>query len=686
MTKTPVTVPEEKGPDEENVVVSGEVPPKDPPKVPAKDPSEEPEGLAAIIKPASKESAEETEAGFAFQYRRQMEKQLQAMQGKTEEKARQKAAKARAREELRQKKAARDEARRKERRARAKKLQKEREIRQEVRRKKKLAKKTAEMGGGVVNLHDTTVSTEIHPVAEYSLRDLLGIAPRRELQAAGSEAERKAVQVEAEARMEEARMAAEQIRQVREGRYRNSAFGRQMRRIASFSERHKSLLLTLLGLVMLVCFGMAGVVNYYTAYEYSYNGYPLGYVKSKDEVLQITDLVQTALTEDKNIEVVIDTKDDITFKRVSILDKEVSTDTSDEVLRRLTYMGDVNVKAFGIYINGEKAGSVESKEAAADVLKKIEDKYSSGKKGAVIEKAEILETVDVQESNTDLRSLSNSDEMVDILCTSGNRETVHTVAAGETLDEIAQTYSTSEARILSDNEDVTPEKLTVGSTLLIRQNAPLLTVRITEKRTYKEKIKYEIKEEKTDEMYEDEQEVLQEGKNGSQTITERTVSINGEVDDAQSEVLKKEVTKKPVTKIVRIGTAERPPSVGDGVYIWPLDGGYTLTSRFGSRWGRRHEGIDLGCSTGHTVRAADGGIVIRAGYFGGYGNCVDIDHQNGQTTRYGHLSSIIVKPGDEVYEGMPIAYSGNTGRSTGPHLHFEIHVNGSPQDPLKFLP
>ena len=79
-------------------------------------------------------------------------------------------------------------------------------------------------------------------------------------------------------------------------------------------------------------------------------------------------------------------------------------------------------------------------------------------------------------------------------------------------------------------------------------------------------------------------------------------------------------------------------------------------------------------------------ITVYAGNFGGYGYCVDIDHQNGQMTRYGHLSSILVSVGDEVYEGQHIAESGNTGASTGAHLHFEIHVNGQTHDPLQDLP
>ena len=187
-------------------------------------------------------------------------------------------------------------------------------------------------------------------------------------------------------------------------------------------------------------------------------------------------------------------------------------------------------------------------------------------------------------------------------------------------------------------------------------------------------------------MYEDEEEVQQEGEDGLEELTERTVSVNGEVEKDGVTLLDRKVKKEVVDKIVLVGTAERPPSVGDGVYIWPLAGGYTLTSHFGHRWGRLHAGIDLGTPVGNDVLAADGGIVTRAGYFGGYGYCVDIDHQNGQQTRYGHLSSILVNVGDEVYEGQHIAESGNTGRSTGAHLHFEVHINGTPQNPLNFLP
>ncbi len=123
-----------------------------------------------------------------------------------------------------------------------------------------------------------------------------------------------------------------------------------------------------------------------------------------------------------------------------------------------------------------------------------------------------------------------------------------------------------------------------------------------------------------------------------------------------------------------------PSSAG---FIWPLNG--TLTSPFGWRWGRMHEGIDISVSSGTPVVASAAGTVIAAGWMGGYGNLVLIDHGNGIATAYGHNTSVAVSAGQFVAQGQLIAYSGNTGHSTGPHVHFEVRVNGSPVDPLGYL-
>ena len=117
--------------------------------------------------------------------------------------------------------------------------------------------------------------------------------------------------------------------------------------------------------------------------------------------------------------------------------------------------------------------------------------------------------------------------------------------------------------------------------------------------------------------------------------------------------------------------------------IWPCDG--VVVSGFGMRWGRMHEGIDIGCAYGTPNRAAASGTVIYAGWLGGYGNLVVVDHGNGLSTAYAHASSILVSIGQSVSQGQTVSLVGSTGHSTGPHLHFEVRVNGVAVDPLPYL-
>ena len=127
-------------------------------------------------------------------------------------------------------------------------------------------------------------------------------------------------------------------------------------------------------------------------------------------------------------------------------------------------------------------------------------------------------------------------------------------------------------------------------------------------------------------------------------------------------------------------------SSGDGTsssgLVWPVNG--PITSGFGWRWGRMHEGIDIGVPCGTPIHAAASGTVIYSGWMDGYGNFVVIDHGNGLATAYGHQSAIYVS-GGSVSQGQSIGAVGSTGNSTGCHLHFEVRVNGNPVDPLGYL-
>ena len=103
------------------------------------------------------------------------------------------------------------------------------------------------------------------------------------------------------------------------------------------------------------------------------------------------------------------------------------------------------------------------------------------------------------------------------------------------------------------------------------------------------------------------------------------------------------------------------------------------------RWGRMHQGIDIGAGTGTPIHAAKAGTVTFAGTMSGYGNVVVITHSGGLSTLYAHQSRIAVS-GGAVSQGQVIGYAGTTGHSTGPHLHFETRIDGTPQNPLRYLP
>src|SRR5262249_58459823 len=112
--------------------------------------------------------------------------------------------------------------------------------------------------------------------------------------------------------------------------------------------------------------------------------------------------------------------------------------------------------------------------------------------------------------------------------------------------------------------------------------------------------------------------------------------------------------------------------------VWPVNG--PITSGFGPRWGSFHYGLDIGAGYGTAIHAAAAGVVIYAGWYDGFGNFVVIDHGGGLSTTYGHQSRIVVALGERVAQGQLIGYVGSTGFSTGPHLDFEVRVDGSPVD------
>lgn len=165
-------------------------------------------------------------------------------------------------------------------------------------------------------------------------------------------------------------------------------------------------------------------------------------------------------------------------------------------------------------------------------------------------------------------------------------------------------------------------------------------------------------------------------------------NIEAETQDLQrrSAALASKIVAAQGQSATQVAPTGQAPSTGPASssgFIWPVNG--TLTSGFGPRWGRMHEGIDISGGSGTPIATAASGTVILAGWQGGYGQLVVVDHGGGISTAYAHLSSIGVSVGQSVSQGTSVGGMGTTGNSTGVHLHFEVRVNGGAVNPLGYL-
>lgn len=294
------------------------------------------------------------------------------------------------------------------------------------------------------------------------------------------------------------------------------------------------------------------------------------------------------------------------------------------------------------------------------------------------------DTIEVVEAYLSDEELSGIDEAIEMVTKDQEKSEVYEVKSGDTLSGISLETNIPLDRLIEMNEALEDENsmIRVGDELVITVPEPELTVKRQEEMYYEEDYEEDIIYIDNDDWYTTERKTLQEPSAGHRKVV-AIVSFENDKQVAK-EIIKEEITYQAVPKIVERGT-RIPPT-----YIKPISGG-RLSSNFGRRSAPKkgastyHKGVDWATPTGTAVVASSGGTVAKAGWGSGYGYVVYINHPDGRQTRYGHLSKVLVSAGQTVSQGQKIALSGNTGVSTGPHLHFEILINGTQVNPLKYL-
>lgn len=352
-------------------------------------------------------------------------------------------------------------------------------------------------------------------------------------------------------------------------------------------------------------------------------------------------------------------------------------DLEDKLKKHINY----TIKSFIIYANNSPIACFKTKEEAEKVLGFVMENSLKDIDKDNLQEATFDGNVEIKEEFGELSALSNVEEAQAFIITGTDEIKIHKVAAGESFWSISHQYDISIDDLIKANPDANPERIQIGQELNLIVPKPLISVKTIEEAKYTDKIEFEQKMELSNSLYKDETAIRVKGQYGEKEVLAVITKINGV--ESSREIIEEKIIKEPKEQILVKGTKEPPPKIGTGAFSTPTRG--SLTSRYGMRGGRLHSGIDIAAPIGTPVKAADGGKVIFVGTSGTYGKLIKIDHGANFVTYYGHLSSYSVKVGDKVYKGQKIGAVGNTGRSTGPHLHLEIRKNGKAVNPAGYL-
>ncbi|MFC0273084.1 peptidoglycan DD-metalloendopeptidase family protein [Metabacillus herbersteinensis] len=375
---------------------------------------------------------------------------------------------------------------------------------------------------------------------------------------------------------------------------------------------------------------------------------------------------------------------------------------NEEALATLEKELDVVVVSSTLTINNKKVAFFKSKEDAEetlrqykmkyvseDVLNQLEAQKNSGQPLEPVKEGQsriidvtLSEEVSLSSEKVSPDQILSVENAVKLLEKGTLEDKKYQIKDSDVLGKIASNHNLTLDELIESNPGLKEDSLIKpGEFLNVKQQKPFIKILVKEEVSKKETVSFETDIVEEASMLKGEKKTKQEGKDGEKLLNYVIFKENG--SEMKREMTKEEVLQEPVKEILVKGT-KVIPSRGSGTLSWPAVGGY-ISSKQGNRWGKMHKGIDIARPSNRTINAADNGTIASAGYDGGYGNKVVINHNNGLKTIYAHLDSISVSPGQTVSKSQKIGVMGSTGNSTGVHLHFEVYKNGTLKNPLDYL-
>lgn len=359
-----------------------------------------------------------------------------------------------------------------------------------------------------------------------------------------------------------------------------------------------------------------------------------------------------------------------------------SGQVKEEIHKRVSFVA----AGWAIVVDGTPVVWVESEHAAQEVLYQVQERLLAKKPGVKLVSFTITNEIKVEKQTVEPDTVVDVTAAVSIITQGHQRVEIHVVARGESLWSIARSRQVSEAELRAANPGLNTSSLKVGQVLNLVSSVPLVEFSLIESRSVFEAIPFRTVERTTTKLWYYQSRTASSGAPGQRELIYHVEVKNGQ--EVGRVLVESRVAREPQNRVIERGTGTWPTRA-TGMFRWPINTG-RITDRFGNfqSWrNQRHNGVDIGAAQGTPIYAAAEGTVVRSGWSGGYGYMVEIRHSNGLSTIYAHASRIApaAAQGRQVSKGQVIAYVGNTGNSTGPHLHFEVRLNGTPVDPLRYF-